>query len=232
MRAASGAIDSVHINPEDFKVSYTTINNKAPLGICGSGLIDIIAEMLKSRIVTRSGSFNKEFTSHERFIKSSKKIEFIIASKDETSLDRNITISQNDIRELQMAKGAFYCGTRLILQEVNELRNKDLTINQIFLAGAFGNYINKSNAKFIGMIPDIPEDKILQIGNAAGIGAQNCLLNRDLRKKAQELLRSINYIEIAVQKNFQKEYAEALYFPHLNLNYFPSLMEYHNIPKR
>jgi uncharacterized 2Fe-2S/4Fe-4S cluster protein (DUF4445 family) len=232
MRAASGAIDTVHINPDNFNVSYTTINNEVALGICGSGLIDIIAEMLKARIITRSGGFNKEFTSHERFIKSSKKIEFIIASKDETSLQRNITISQNDIRELQMAKGAFYCGTRLILQKVNELYKKDLTINQIFLAGAFGNYINKNNAKFIGMIPDIPEDRILQIGNAAGIGAQNCLLNQDLRNKAQELLRSINYVEIAVQKNFQKEYAESLYFPHLNLSFFPSLTEYQKIPKR
>jgi uncharacterized 2Fe-2S/4Fe-4S cluster protein (DUF4445 family) len=232
MRAASGAIDTVHIDPKNFDVSYTTINNNAPLGICGSGLIDIISEMLRSKIITRSGNFNKEFISHERFINPNKSFEFVIVSKDETSLHRNITISQNDIRELQMAKGAFFSGARLILQKVNELQKNDLKISQIFLAGAFGNYINKNNAKFIGMIPDIPEDKILQIGNAAGIGAQNCLLNRNLRKKAQKLLKSINYVEIAVQKNFQKEFAESMYFPHLNLNQFPSLKEYNEIPKR
>ncbi len=232
MRAASGAIDTVHINPKNFDVSYTTINNKEPLGICGSGLIDIIAEMLRSKIITRSGGFNKQVTSHERFIKLEKSFEFIIASKEETSFQRNITISQNDIRELQMAKGAFFCGTRLILQKLNELQKKELKISQIFLAGAFGNYINKNNAKFIGMIPDISEEKILQIGNAAGIGAQNCLLNRDLRDKAHQLLKSINYVEIAVQQNFQKEYAESMYFPHLQLSYFPSMKEYNEIPKR
>ncbi|NHJ24579.1 MAG: DUF4445 domain-containing protein [Candidatus Lokiarchaeota archaeon] len=232
MRAASGAIDTVHINPKNFDVSYTTINNKEPLGICGSGLIDIIAEMLRSKIITRSGGFNKQVISHERFINLEKSFEFIIASKEETSFHRNITISQNDIRELQMAKGAFFCGTRLILQKLNELQKNDLKIGQIFLAGAFGNYINKNNAKFIGMIPDISEEKILQIGNAAGIGAQNCLLNRDLRDKAHQLLKSINYVEIAVQQNFQKEYAESMYFPHLKLNYFPSLKEYNEIPKR
>ena len=106
-------------------------------------------------------------------------------------------------------------------------------IKQIFLAGAFGNYITKENAKFIGMIPDIDNNKIYQIGNAAGTGAQNCLLNKELRKKAKELLGRVKYVEIAIKKEFQREYAEAMYFPHLNLNLFPNLTkEYINIPKR
>ena len=100
------------------------------------------------------------------------------------------------------------------------------------MAGAFGNYINKENAKFIGMIPDIPSEKIFQIGNAAGIGAQNCLLNKELRNKAENLLKNIKYIEIATKKEFQKEFAWAMYFPHLNLDYFASLKEYKDIPKR
>jgi uncharacterized 2Fe-2S/4Fe-4S cluster protein (DUF4445 family) len=82
------------------------------------------------------------------------------------------------------------------------------------------------------MIPDIPDEKIFQIGNAAGIGAQHCLLNKNLRKKAQKLLNEIQYIEIAVDKGFQKEYAESMYFPHLNLESFPSLEQYKEIPKR
>jgi uncharacterized 2Fe-2S/4Fe-4S cluster protein (DUF4445 family) len=232
MRAASGSIDTVKVDPESFEVSYTTINNKAPIGICGSGLIDVIAEMIRAKLITRSGNFNKEFISDDHFVKGDKKFEFIIVPKEETPLKRDITLSQNDIRELQMAKGAFYSGTRVILQNVNELYDRDYSIKQIFLAGAFGNYINKCNAKFIGMIPDIPDDNILQIGNAAGIGAQNCLLNRDLRYKAQDLLNKIKYIEIAIQSNFQKEYAQSMYFPHLNLDFFPSLKEYQNIPKR
>ncbi|MFW9930824.1 MAG: ASKHA domain-containing protein, partial [Candidatus Thorarchaeota archaeon] len=92
--------------------------------------------------------------------------------------------------------------------------------------------INKENAKFIGMIPDIPQDFIYQIGNAAGIGAQNALLDTDLRKKAHELLQHTHYVEIAIEENFQKEFAQAMYFPNMNLDLFPSLEEYKHTPKR
>jgi uncharacterized 2Fe-2S/4Fe-4S cluster protein (DUF4445 family) len=228
MRAAAGAIDKIKIDPHNFEVSYTTIRNKKPIGICGSGLVDAIAEMIRSKIITRSGSFNREITDHEKIIKIEKEYEFVIANKEETSVNKRISISQGDIREIQMAKAAFYAGSRIIMNHIN----KDLKIEQIYLAGAFGNYIDAHNAKFIGMIPDIPEKKIFQIGNAAGIGAQHCLLNKELRKKAQKLLQDINYIEIAVEKEFQKEYAEALFFPHLNLDNFSSLTEYKDIPKR
>jgi uncharacterized 2Fe-2S/4Fe-4S cluster protein (DUF4445 family) len=233
MRAAAGAIDTIKIDPESFDVSYTTIKNKKPIGICGSGLIDAIAEMLKSKILTKSGNFNKNILNHERIIRNDKGIEFIIAKKNETNLNKDIKISQHDVRELQLAKAAFYSGARIILKYLNNNLVEDPKIKQVFLAGAFGNYINKENAKFIGMIPDISSEKIFQIGNAAGIGAQNCLLNKDLRKKAEELKNKLQYIEIATKKEFQKEFAEAMYFPHIkHLKLFPSLKQYIDIPKR
>jgi len=233
MRAAAGAIERMKIDPDTFEVSYTTIKNKKPIGICGSGLVDTIAEMLKAKLLMRSGNFNKNLVDNDRLVKKDNKLEFIIAKKEETSIGREISLSQNDIRQLQMAKAAFYSGMRIILKELRYLNsNMDLEIKQIFLAGAFGNYIDKENAKFIGMIPDIPNEKIFQIGNAAGTGAQICLLNKDFRKVAQEILGRIKYVEIATKKSFQREYAEAMYFPHLNLEYFPSLIEYNNIPKR
>jgi len=232
MRAAAGAIDTLKIDPTDFSIKYTTINNMKPIGICGSGIIDAVAEMLKSKIITRSGVFNKQFTDHESFIKKDKNIEFILVKKDQTSIKRDITISQNDIRELQMAKAAFYSGTRIILNHLNQQDELELKIKQIYLAGAFGNYINKSNAKFIGMIPDISDEFIHQIGNAAGIGAQNCLLNIGLRDKARKLIEKIKYVEIAIAPEFQKEYAQAMYFPHLKLEHFPSLTQYNEISKR
>ncbi len=228
IRAAAGAIDTIKITPKNLDVSYTTIRNKEPIGICGSGLVDAIAEMLKSKILTRSGNFNKEFLDHERFIKKDKNNEFIIVKRNETSIGKDITVTQNDVRQIQMAKAAFYSGSRIILQHLGD----SLEIKQVFLAGAFGNYINAKNAKFIGMIPDIHDEKIFQIGNAAGIGAQYCLLNKNLRDKAEQLLTKIQYVEIAVKEEFQKEYAEAMYFPHLNLNLFPNLKEYKEIPKR
>ncbi|MHA1724730.1 MAG: ASKHA domain-containing protein [Promethearchaeota archaeon] len=231
MRAASGSIDTVKINPNTFEVNYTTIKNRPPIGICGSGLIDIIAEMLKSKIITRNGNFNKTFLDHERIIKKNNEYAFLIVNKEDTPLNRNITISQSDIRQIQMAKAAFYSGMRIILQELNsKLINenlKPLSISQIFLAGAFGNYVDKNNAKFIGMIPDIPSEKIFQIGNAAGSGAKLCLINKNLRKKARELLKRITYVEIATKKSFQREYAQAMYFPHMNLDEFLSLKKFY-----
>jgi len=228
MRAASGAIDSVKINPENLDISFTTINNKKPMGLCGSGLIDAVAEMLKAKIIAQNGNFNKNLIGNNRFVKKNSEVEFILVKKNQTSLNRDITISQNDIREIQMSKAAFYAGTKVILKNLNI----DSQIKKISLAGAFGNYINKENAKFIGMIPDIPNEKIFQIGNAAGMGAQICLLNKDFRIKAEKLLKVIKYVEISTKKEFQKEFAEAMYFPHFNLKYFPSLIEYSNIPKR
>jgi uncharacterized 2Fe-2S/4Fe-4S cluster protein (DUF4445 family) len=228
MRAAAGAIDTIKIDPKNLDVSYSTIKNKKPIGICGSGLVDGIAEMLKSKIVTRSGRFNQNLIDHERFIKKDKKIKFIIAHKEETSIKNEISISQSDIRQIQMAKAAFYSGMRIIMNYIGT----NQVVKQVFLAGAFGNYINASNAKFIGMIPDIDDNLIFQIGNAAGIGAQHCLLNKDLREKAKNLLNKIKYVEIAIEKEFQKEYAEAMYFPHLNLDFFPDLIEYKEIPER
>jgi uncharacterized 2Fe-2S/4Fe-4S cluster protein (DUF4445 family) len=228
MRAAAGAIDTIKIDPQNFDVSYSTIKNKKPIGICGSGLVDAVAEMLKSKILTRSGNFNKEFIDQKRIHKRKNNFEFIIARREETSIGKEIKISQNDIRQIQMAKAAFYSGTRLILKHLNT----NLEIKQVFLAGAFGNYINKYNAKFIGMIPDISDKSIFQIGNAAGIGAQSILLNKDLREKVKKLLRKIKYVEIATKEEFQKEYTDAMYFPHFNLELFSTLKEYNNIPKR
>ncbi|NVM47009.1 MAG: ATP-binding protein, partial [Candidatus Lokiarchaeota archaeon] len=207
MRAAAGAIDTIKIDPQNFDVSYSTIKNKKPIGICGSGLVDAIAEMLRSKILTRSGNFNKEFIDQERILKRNNNIEFIIAKREETSIGKEIKISQNDIRQIQMAKAAFYSGTRLILKHLDT----KLEIKRVFLAGAFGNYINKYNAKFIGMIPDISDENIFQIGNAAGTGAQLVLLNKNLREKVKKLIKKIQYIEIATKKEFQKEYTDAMY---------------------
>lgn len=230
MRAAAGSIDTLKINPKTFEVSYTTIKNKPAIGLCGSGLIDTVAELLRAKILTRSGNFNKEFLNSDVLFRNSKdELEFTIV-KSKESEHGNISITQDDIRQIQMAKGAFYSGNSILLKYVKGASN--IEIKQIFLAGAFGNYINKENAKFIGMIPDIPSERIFQIGNAAGTGAQHCLLNKDLRKKAQDLLKKIQYIEIATKKEFQMEFAEAMYFPHRKLELFPSLKEYEDIKIR
>ncbi|MHA1272022.1 MAG: ASKHA domain-containing protein [Promethearchaeota archaeon] len=233
MRAAEGAIDSVKIDPKTLEISYTTILNKKPIGICGSGLIDAIAEMVKAKIVLRSGKFNQDLLDNEKFIQNGKDIEFILVKKEESNIGKEITLTQNDIRQIQMAKAAFYSGYRVILKYLKTNQNDLIPeLKQILLAGAFGSYIKCENAKFIGMIPDLPDKNIKQIGNAAGIGAQMCLINKNLRKKAEKLIKDIQYVEIATKKEFQKEFALAMYFPHYNLDLFPNLKEYEKIPLR
>lgn len=233
MRAASGAIDSITIDPDTFEVRHTTIKNKPPRGLCGSGLIDLVAEMLRAKILTRSGNFNSSLEEKGLLLTRDKEKTFIIVHKNEAGINHDITISQEDIRQVQLAKGAFYSGTRIILNHLNKVNgDKHHQIEQIYLAGAFGNYINKENAKFIGMIPDLPSEMIHQIGNAAGTGSQYLLLNKELRKKASTLVSRTQYVEIGAKKEFQREFAGAMFFPHLNLDFFPSLGEYLKIPKR
>ena len=141
-----------------------------------------------------------------------------------------IVITQDDIREVQKAKGAFLAGARLLFA-ARKLKQKD--IDQILIAGAFGTYIRAENARFIGLIPDLNLDKINQIGNAAGAGARALLMNSDLRLLAEKLPHTVRFVEIANEPAFSREYAYSMIFPHHDIDLFPSVKEeYENIPYR
>ncbi|MHA1872254.1 MAG: ASKHA domain-containing protein [Promethearchaeota archaeon] len=255
MRAAEGAIEAVKIDKKTLDPEFRIIGNKKPIGICGSGLIDVVAEMLRAKIITRAGRFNvkdKDIINNRRVFKKDKEYYYILyhpewdkdkipeefdydsgdsAKKDENKdEDKIITVSQEDIRQLQLAKGAFLAGALILLH----YQNKDYrSLEQIILAGAFGTYISKENAAFIGLFPDINTENIYQIGNAAGMGAQYCLKNTELRNLADEMAHKIKYYEIASSPIFQHEYAYSLYFPYYDLDKFPSLKEeYKDIPVR
>lgn len=244
MRAAEGAIEGVKIDVNSWIPTIDVIGALKPLGICGSGIVDITAELLRAKIITRSGTFNKshpEFEKNPRIRKGANGFEYIIHSaslpadfnfelKDTSMKDNEIVITQDDIREIQKAKGAFLSGARLLMK-IQQIKGDEL--EQIMIAGAFGNYIKKENAKFIGLIPDINSDNIRQIGNAAGVGAQMLLLNTDLRKIAEKMAQTTRYIEIANMPEFQKEYGASMIFPYLDLKEYPTLQkEYENIPLR
>jgi uncharacterized 2Fe-2S/4Fe-4S cluster protein (DUF4445 family) len=242
MRATNGAIELIKINPETWIPSVEVIGNKKPFGLCGSAIVDIIAEMIRAEIITRSGNFNKKsdkFQNHPRIRKRDDGYEYIICSPELILLDNNgaeieasneIVFTQSDVREFQKAKGAFLSGARLLIESFD---NEKVEIEQILIAGAFGTYIHKENALFIGLFPDIALDKIIQIGNAAGEGSKTLLMNTDLRVLAEELSHSVGYVEIAGNPNFQKEFAESMIFPHKNLDVFPSIeSEYKDKPYR
>jgi len=241
MRASDGAIESVIIDRETLEPSIGVIGNQNPLGLCGSGLIDIVAEMLKAKIITRAGKFNIKSTkviNHRRVVKKEDGYHYIIYKKEwddnsiqtKTNYDilREITISQKDINQLQLAKGAFLAASNLLLKMENKTQND---LEQVILAGGFGTYINKENAAFIGLFPEVVQNNIFQIGNAAGVGAQIFIKDIEQRNLANIIAHKIKYREIASSPLFQKEYTFSLYFPHYNLDEFPRIkQEYAEIP--
>lgn len=213
MRAASGAIESVQV--KNGTVFFKTIDRSEPVGICGSGLIEAISEMIKNGMINKTGRLllPEEIKGEplkgdlpSRLRVGPKGREFVLVFKEDRE---DIVITQMDIREVQLAKGAIYAGIKLMLAELNEeIKNIDCVI----IAGAFGTYIDKESGLIIGILPAISPDRITFVGNAAGTGASLVLLSEDERKRANELVKNIEHLELATCKNFQKEYLKAMSF--------------------
>lgn len=199
MRAAPGAIEYVRWKNDRLKIQ--TIGGEAPVGICGSGLLDIVAELRLHEVVERSGKMGE----HPLVQNRDGSTEFILAERPE--LDP-ITISQKDVRELQLAKAAIRLGIQALV-ETEGIKEKD--IDQVIIAGAFGTFINIESAITIGMLPDLPLERFKQVGNAAGTGARLALISQSEREKAQKIAEDDGYIELAKMPNFNRKYAKATY---------------------
>jgi uncharacterized 2Fe-2S/4Fe-4S cluster protein (DUF4445 family) len=209
MKAITGAIERVRIGP-DLKVEYETIGDVKPSGLCGSAVIDVVAEMLKNGIINQHGVFNSNIRT-ERIRRTNNGLEFVIAWGNQTATGREITVTQKDICELQLAKAAIYTGCSILMKRKN-MEEKD--INRVFIAGAFGNYINPENAKVIGLIPDIPTERIKFVGNTAVTGAKMALISKEMRKKAEQIANKARYLDLAADPDFNKEFVKALFFPY------------------
>jgi uncharacterized 2Fe-2S/4Fe-4S cluster protein (DUF4445 family) len=202
MRASEGAIERVRIFDGD--VDYHTIGNGKPVGICGSGILDAIAQLYLNGIIESNGK-GKDY---ERVRGTEDGKEFVIAS-EETGCDQAVTITQRDVYEVQLAKGAISAGIQVLLEENGLLVNE---LEKIILAGAFGSYMDISSAIPIGMLPPLPLERFEQIGNAAGMGAKLALISKRKRKEAEEIAKNTNYLELAVVPSFMRIFAKATYF--------------------
>ncbi|MHC4132664.1 MAG: ASKHA domain-containing protein [Planctomycetota bacterium] len=209
-RAAQGAIEAVFSNEDD--IDFDVIGNVPPKSICGSGLIDAAAMLTELGIIDSTGRFieSKKLEHLNKLVSSritliDNQPVFILVENDQNK----VFVSQNDIRQIQLAKAAIRTGIQLLQQK---LGIKDNEIKQIYLAGAFGNYIKIESALRIGLLPDIPEQAFHFIGNAAASGAQMMLLSSEYRKKAQKLARKIEYVEIAYEKSFETLFAKYMAF--------------------
>jgi uncharacterized 2Fe-2S/4Fe-4S cluster protein (DUF4445 family) len=231
MRAAPGAIERIEIDPETKEVDYKVIGRDAwrkysepkemkAKGICGSGILDVLAELYRSGIITKSGVFNKKaLKDHPRFRinPDNRQPEFVLAWAEESSIDKDIVISQKDVRQIQLAKGALYAGCKLMVKRMGLEK-----VDKVKIAGAFGTHVDRTKALIMGLFPDCEIEMIQSVGNAAGDGCRAALLNVKKRVEADWCSRNVEYIELTVEPTFQQDFMEAMQLPHMK-DAFPHL---------
>ncbi len=215
MRAAAGAIERVHIDEKTLEPKYKIVgeenwNEGKAKGICGSAIIDAVAELFRAEIVDSRGRFRKELKS-ERVREGEAGWEYVIAWEEETSIGRDIPITQQDVRQIQLAKAALFVAARTLLKRSN-LQSPD----KIILAGGFGSYIDKEKAMLIGLIPDCELENVYAVGNAAGDGARIALLNIEKRNEIDSVTRKVERFELPTDPDFQNEFMLATSFPHMS----------------
>ncbi|UCH42322.1 MAG: DUF4445 domain-containing protein, partial [Dehalococcoidales bacterium] len=200
MRAASGAIEKLRITRDS--IDYQTIDGVSPIGICGSGVLDAVAQLHLAGIIDGSGRL---MGNHARISVNNGQAEFRLTDKEGQEGHPAIVITQQDIRELQLAKAAIRSGIQLLV-EMNGFNEEK--IKQVVVAGAFGSYIDLTSAVTIGLLPPLPLNSFQQVGNAAGMGAKIALLSTAERKKAGEIASRIRYIELASNPDFKRSFIE------------------------
>jgi uncharacterized 2Fe-2S/4Fe-4S cluster protein (DUF4445 family) len=203
MRAAPGAIERVQIINGELRIQ--TIDNIAPIGICGSGILDAIACLRRIDALDQRGAF---ILTHPLLIESSQNREFLLVDHQKTGNGRDLVITRKDINEIQLAKGAIRAGVDILLDSAGITFE---SIDDFIIAGAFGTYINIPSAVQLGMFPSLPIERFHQVGNAAGAGAKQMLLSMEQRRLAEEISQRVCYIELSTHPNFTKIFTKSLY---------------------
>lgn len=221
MRANPGAIERITLDMETLKPHYETINQVKPRGICGSGLIDLLAELLRACVIDRTGRINTNIKS-DRIRMGAHHPEFVVSWKEETGIGKDIVITENDIKSLIMSKASVLAACLLLMNEAGIERG---AVRNIYFSGAFGNYINKENAILVGLVPEVPVEQIRNIGNGSVEGANIALINRRMRKRLDEIAKTVAYIELNAEPAFMDEYTRASFLPHTDLSLFPGVQK-------
>lgn len=204
MRAAPGAIERVQIVDDEVRVF--TIENEAPVGICGSGILDVVAEMKAANLMDEKGALIEGQFNIRRGKQD--KLEFLLVPAASSGHARDIIVSRKDVNEIQLAKAAIRAGQEVLLVTAGITADK---IDEVIIAGAFGTYISVPNAIKVGMLPDIPVKRFRQIGNAAGMGAVQALVSGKHRSLIKDVIKHVDYIELTTYKDFQREFLKAMY---------------------
>jgi len=225
MRATFGAIDSVRILPDGPVVSTTTIDDGPPLGLCGTGLIDVLAEMFLAGLLDRSGRFQVD-RAPERFrtCEEDGRTEFVLVPAKESGNWRDVVIRHTDVENLIRTKGAIYAAADCLVHSVG-LSFAD--IQKVYIAGAFGNRLDVAHCIAIGLLPDIPVEGIEFIGNSSVVGAKLVMLSRRMFDEVYRIRDRITYRELMVDPTYMEQFTSACFLPHTDLARFPSVAQQH-----
>jgi uncharacterized 2Fe-2S/4Fe-4S cluster protein (DUF4445 family) len=221
MRAAKGAIEEVSVNPETAEPMFVTIDMVKPKGICGSGLINLLAVLMEGNILAPNGRFREDLDT-PRIRECEEGREYVLAWANETASGEDLTISEVDIDNLMRAKAAMFAGYVTLLDNVG-LKLQD--IEQVILAGAFGNFINLENAIAIGLMPDLPRERFQFVGNGSLTGATLLAFSRELLEEERRVADMMTNFELSETPGFMDHYIAALFLPHTQEEYFPTITE-------
>lgn len=221
MRAAKGAIERLSIirNNKHFEIEYKTIDNVRARGICGSGLLDCVANLVRNGIIDRAGRFQRGL-DNERLREAEEGMEFVLVKRQDTGIDSDIVITQADISNLIRSKAAIYAAVSTLLKSM------EMTINdiaQVYIAGGFGNYLDIRSAITIGMLPDMDSSKIHFVGNTSVAGAKLVLISKDAFNEARKVASNMTYFDLMGNNKFMDEFISSNFLPHTNLAEFPSV---------
>ncbi|MFW6458090.1 MAG: ASKHA domain-containing protein [Halodesulfurarchaeum sp.] len=219
VRAKPGAIEAVSLDPDTWEPSVEIIEEGPPIGICGSGILDVVAQLFLVGAINRRGRLVDPEDGHKRVRENEAgEREFVLVRAAEAGIDDDIVVSQEDIRDIQNAKAAIQTGTNVLLEEAG-IEDVDTLV----MAGGFGNYIDPDSARLLGLYPTVGADDVEFLGNAAGYGAMYALLNEGAKAEAERIVDAVEYVELAAWDGFHDLFMEAMYLPHRTFDRFPDV---------
>lgn len=218
MRAAVGAIEDFSLDPVTLEPMNLTIGNKPPVGICGSGLLILIAALFEQRVINQDGKFNHIDNPRVRQGKSG--FEYVLAWEENAGVDHDIVINEVDIDNFIRAKAAIFAGVKTLVEEVGLQLTE---IEQIIMAGAFGSYIDLDSAMTVGLLPEVDPEKVLYVGNGSLLGARMSELSNHIRRDVVNVVRKMTSFELSEVASFKDQYMASLFLPHTDMTLFPEV---------
>jgi len=219
MRAMEGAIERVAVTPSD-RIVYQTIGGARSRGICGSGLIDLVAELFRADYIDKAGRFQMDSRPHLREGEDGR--EFVLVPAEQSGTGQDVVITEPDIAIFVRSKGAVYTAAETLLEHLG-LSFED--VERVYISGGFGNYLDIANAITIGLMPDLPRERFHFIGNGALAGARMALLSREALEEVERIASLTTYFDLSTDPKFMQDFSRSLFIPHTDVEKFPSVVK-------